>query len=241
MKKEFIINNETITIKIFPSMAEPSVGYTEFLLKNLSCQGKIAIDLGCGTGIIAIALVKRGFDLVYAVDIHEDYITATQYNTELNNVSEKIIALKSDLFKAIPQDIRFDAIIANLPSTPAWDKIPLYSQAGEDGRQHIDNMLRQAQNWLAPNGTIEFTHSSRISLEQTKQLMNELGYEYDEPISQLIKCKQHHYFELYPDYLEKLLSNNSIYVENGIIFEWNHIIKAYFSSNKDSNLIKVNK
>ena len=229
-EKYFDIGDHTIKIKIFPNMAEPSEGYTEFLLQNLECSGTTALDLGCGTGILAIALAKRGFKQVYAVDLHEDYIAATQYNSDLNGVSEEIIALKSNLFEAIPQDIRFDFIVANLPSTPAWDKIPLYSRAGEDGRSPIDTMLRQAPNWLTPEGTIQFSSSSRISLEQTMQLMTELGYEYTEPISQTVKCKQYRYFELYPEYFQELLSANRIYIDNGTIFEFVYIFQARLQS-----------
>ena len=207
-------------------MAEPSAGYTEFLLENLVGKGTNALDLGCGTGILAIALAKRGFKQVYATDLHEDYIAATRYNAERNGVFEQIIALKSDLFEAIPQDIRFDFIVANLPSTPAWDKISLYSRAGADGRGAIDTMLCQAQNWLTLKGTIQFTSSSRISLEQTMQLMEEQGYEYTEPISQTVKCKQYRYFELYPEYFQELLSANRVYIDNGTIFEWVYLFQA---------------
>lgn len=225
-EKYFYMDNITIKIKTFPNVAEPSAGYTEFLLENLVCKGKTAIDLGCGTGILAIALAKRGFKKVYAVDLHQDYIAATRYNAELNGVSEQIIALKSDLFEAIPKHIRLDLIIANLPATPAWDKIPLYSRAGADGRGPIDTMLRQAPNWLTPEGTIQFTHSSRISIEQTMQLMEKQGYEYTQPISRSVKCKQYRYFELYPEYFQELLSTNSVYIDNGTIFEWVYIFQA---------------
>jgi methylase of polypeptide subunit release factors len=226
--KYFHVGDNTIKIKIFPQMAEPSEGYTEFLLKNLECSGTTALDLGCGTGILAIALAKRGFKQVYAVDLHEDYIAATQYNLDLNGVSQQVIALKSNLFAAIPQDIRFDFIIANLPSTPAWEKIPLYSRAGEDGRNAIDSMLREAPNWLTPQGRLQFSSSSRISLQQTMQLMTEIGYEYSQPISQTVKCKQSHYFELYPQYFQELLKANRIFVENGTIFELVYIFQAKY-------------
>lgn len=229
-EKYFSIGDIPLKIKTFPNVAEPSVGYTEFLLENLVGKGTTALDLGCGTGILAIALAKRGFKQVYATDLHEDYIAATRYNADLNGVSEQIIALKSDLFEAIPQDIRFDFIVANLPSTPAWDKIPLYSRAGANGRGAIDTMLCQAQNWLTPEGTIQFTSSSRIALEQTMQLMEEQGYEYTEPISQTVKCKQYRYFELYPEYFQKLLSANRVYIDNGTIFEWVYLFQARFKT-----------
>ncbi|MGH7999757.1 MAG: 50S ribosomal protein L11 methyltransferase [Brasilonema sp.] len=225
-EKNFNIGDIIIKIQTFPNVAEPSVGYTEFLLENMVCKGKTAVDLGCGTGILAIALAKRGFQTIYAVDLHQDYIAATRHNAERNGVSEQIIALKSDLFEAIPQDIHFDLIIANLPATPAWDKIPLYSRAGEDGRRAIDTMICQAPNWLTPEGTIQFTHSSRISIEQTMQLMEEKGYEYTEPISRAINCKQSRYFELYPEYFQELLSANRVYIDNGTIFEWVYIFQA---------------
>ena len=224
--ESFNLGEITLTIQPFPNMALPSEGYTKFLLNHLKAQGKIGLDLGCGTGILAIALAKLGFEKVYAVDLHENYIAAAQYNANLNQVSSNIIALKSNLFEAIPPEIRFDFIVANLPSTPSWDNIPLYSRAGEDGREAIDTMLNQAVHWLTPEGTLQFTHSSRISLEKTMQLMDEQGYEYTQPIRQTIPCKQSHYFELYPDYFQHLLKTQGVYVQEGTIFEWVYLIEA---------------
>lgn len=65
--KFFQIGDANLKIKVFPNVAEPSEGYTKFLLDQLDCQGKTAIDLGCGTGILAIALAKQGFEKIYAV------------------------------------------------------------------------------------------------------------------------------------------------------------------------------
>jgi ribosomal protein L11 methyltransferase len=46
-----------------------------------------AIDLGCGSGVLAIVAAKRGFAPVLAVDADENAVAATRSNADLNGVA----------------------------------------------------------------------------------------------------------------------------------------------------------
>ena len=70
------------------------------LLQGLSPGA--CLDVGCGSGVIAIAAAKLGFDPVVAVDVDEQAIDATLRNVATNGVAV--------------QAFRADACVAPLPS-----------------------------------------------------------------------------------------------------------------------------
>ena len=75
-------------------------------IKNI----KNALDMGTGTGIIAIELAKRSFD-VTATDISNKAIRLAMLNIKKNNV--KVNIFQSDLFDKVSG--KFDLIVFNSP------------------------------------------------------------------------------------------------------------------------------
>jgi len=88
------------------------------LLSELTCAGMSALDVGCGSGILSIAMKKLGAK-VSACDTDEQAVTATQQNAEKNGVQIDQIWLgsvsslneQSSNKSAQPQ---FDLIVANI-------------------------------------------------------------------------------------------------------------------------------
>ncbi len=72
------------------------------------------LDLGTGTGAIALALLKD-FPEAQAVgtDVSEDALRTAQENAQRAGVAERFEAIRSDWFTAIPG--RFDVIVSNPP------------------------------------------------------------------------------------------------------------------------------
>ena len=71
----------------------------QWLLDNPnSVEGKVVADVGCGSGVVAIAAKIAGAKQVIACDNDPDALLATQANAELNNVS---LDYQSDLL-ALP-------------------------------------------------------------------------------------------------------------------------------------------
>jgi len=71
-------------------------------------------DIGTGSGCIAIALAKNGFNKVYATDISNSILNLAKQNAKLNKVFGKIKFLKGNLFQPI-QNLKIDIAAANLP------------------------------------------------------------------------------------------------------------------------------
>jgi release factor glutamine methyltransferase len=141
------------------------------LIKAMEVEGKEkALDMGCGTGIVALHLAKYGCD-VTAADINEKAIENTKINAEKNGF--KIKCVKSNLFSNIKE--KFDLIAFNPPYLPtknediAWD-------GGEGGIKIIKEFLKQARNHLNKNGKIYVVASSLTDIETLKE---EFGNIYD--------------------------------------------------------------
>lgn len=82
------------------------------LLEKQDITGKSILDLGTGSGILAIAAGFLGAGEVLATDIDPEALKVAEENIELNHM-EKIVTLKqSDLTEGL--DFKADIVVANL-------------------------------------------------------------------------------------------------------------------------------
>ncbi len=93
-------------------------------------QTKKVLDVGCGSGILAISAALLGCKDVLAVDIDDDAVQVAEENTALNGVSEKIKVAHGDLTKGI--DFKAHIIVANLMAD-------LVIMLSESAREHLED------------------------------------------------------------------------------------------------------
>jgi ribosomal protein L11 methyltransferase len=74
--------------------------------------GKTVLDMGCGTGVLAILAEMRGSKAIDAIDIDEWAYENTLENVERNGC--KYIRTIQGGAEAIPTDARYDLILANI-------------------------------------------------------------------------------------------------------------------------------
>jgi ribosomal protein L11 methyltransferase len=79
----------------------PSPGITDSLIGNPATAAPTAIDLGCGSGVLAIAAAKLGWPSVLALDYDQLCIDATIENARVNDV---------ELFGVRRFDLREEAV-----------------------------------------------------------------------------------------------------------------------------------
>ncbi len=145
---------------------EPSED-TFLLLKHLHC-GNRTLDMGTGSGIIAIECAKKGSKVV-AVDI--DPIAVENLRIESKKEDLKIDTRLSNLFENVPE--KFDTIIFNPPYLPGEAKdIVDYQWAGggKYGDETILKFLRQAKKHINKGGEILIILSSFNRIEEIAKM-----------------------------------------------------------------------
>jgi len=94
-----------------------------FILEN-NFEGKEVLDMGCGTGILAILASKRGASNVLAVDFDPICVESVIENKELNQVSNITASLGS---KEVIEEKHFDIIVANINRNILLDQFDVYA------------------------------------------------------------------------------------------------------------------
>lgn len=110
---------DDVVIALDPGMAfgtgtHPTTHLCLEALEDLTPKGGDVLDLGCGSGILAIAAAKFGAGTVLAVDNDPIAVEATVENREVNHVAEKIEAEVGSLDTVVASGRQFDLVAANL-------------------------------------------------------------------------------------------------------------------------------
>jgi len=115
---EKCITDSRYLIQINPGMAfgigshESSKICIELMEKHLTSRIKNLLDIGTGTGILAIAAAYLGVDSVLAIDIDSGAVEAARENVKKNGVSNKVIVRQGDLATDIGG--KYQVLVANL-------------------------------------------------------------------------------------------------------------------------------
>jgi methylase of polypeptide subunit release factors len=175
-------DTESIVVTTSPDVFYPtstSVLLLHAVRKNVGTAPKAILDLGCGSGIVAIALAKyvAPEGVVCASDISEEAVFLAQKNAEASNV--KVECRCGSLFEPW-LGMKFDLIVEDVSGMAEpiarisrWYPPQIHSEAGEDGTRWILNILAQAAAYLTPKGELFFpvltlSNEQRI-LEQARK------------------------------------------------------------------------
>ena len=161
---------------------------TEFLIeliKNKSDNPKKILDVGTGTGCIALMLKKLYPEsTVDACDISLEALDLAKENSEINNL--EINLFQSDLLNDV-EEVDYDVIVANLPYIPTNTLSSLESEVvdyeplvaldgGVDGLLYINRLIKEIEEKDITNLTlfleVDTSHATTIlnNLSHWKQV-----------------------------------------------------------------------
>lgn len=105
----------------------------EYIL-SMNLNGKLVLDMGCGTGILAFLAAKKGAAQLTAIDYDPVCYESTIENAALNNINNVNILCGGK--EVIPDEI-YDVILANINRNILLDQIDRYSQVLKSGGEIV--------------------------------------------------------------------------------------------------------
>ncbi|MGM5470912.1 methyltransferase [Flavobacteriaceae bacterium LMO-SS05] len=160
-----------ISVRVLPNVFPPHFTMsTKVLLDYLNVidlQGKTLLELGCGSGIIALYSASKGAH-VTAIDINQSALEQLKLDAKKNGIQLKII--HSNLFEHIHSN-NFDYIIINPPYYPK-QPINIEEQAWFCGEnfEYFQNLFKQLPNHLSTESKALMILSEDCELEIIKNL-----------------------------------------------------------------------
>ncbi|RDV14065.1 50S ribosomal protein L11 methyltransferase [Pontibacter diazotrophicus] len=130
---------------------------TTLMIENqltLDHQGKRVLDMGCGTGILAIMAGELGASEIVAVEIEDWTVENARENAELNNYGHIDVRLGGA--ETIEGEKPFDVILANINRNVLLEDMPAYKA------------VLKPEGWLLLSGF--YTEDLPVLQQRTEEL-----------------------------------------------------------------------
>ena len=138
--------------------------FAEFV-DRLDLRGKRVVDIGTGSGILALAAARAGAESVIAADINPSAALTAAENARANGFDDRVSALCCDLLSALAPRPLFDVILSS-PPKHAGEPRDLADRGWHAGLayRHIEALFEQSRARLRPGGRLYVMVSSDSDL-----------------------------------------------------------------------------
>jgi 16S rRNA (guanine1207-N2)-methyltransferase len=137
----------------------------------------VALDLGCGSGAIAVTLARRSPALaVWAVDVNERARALCATNATANGATNVVVAAPDD----VPVDVRFDLI---------WSNPPI-----RIGKPALHELLTSWLDRLTPDGRAVLVVHKHLGSDSLHRWLDDQGW----PTKRLTSAKGYRLLDVRP-------------------------------------------
>ncbi|MEI6100521.1 MAG: 50S ribosomal protein L11 methyltransferase [Eubacteriales bacterium] len=110
---------DDIVVEIDPGMAFGTGAHETTrmciaMLEEYLEQGNAVLDIGCGSGILAIAAAKLGAGAVLALDVDNVAVETARKNVAINHKENIVLVKRANILDETPTDARFHIVVANI-------------------------------------------------------------------------------------------------------------------------------
>jgi release factor glutamine methyltransferase len=160
-KKEFYGRTFRVNPNVLIPRAETEI-LVEAAVRRIDSPVEI-LDIGAGSGIISIILAIETGSAITAVEKSRRAMYVLKRNIASHGVMDRVIPFRANLFPPLKKP--FDMIVSNPPYVPMneWKQLEpgvrdyepkMALVAGEDGLLYIREIIRRADDFLKPGGTL---------------------------------------------------------------------------------------
>ncbi len=176
--QSFEFDGQALELELSEEVFQPTLTSRALARSMTIPDGACALDLGCGTGVLAILAARRGAACVHAVDVMPQACALARANAVRCGVGDRVHVSCGDLFESVAGR-KFDVIISDVSGVA--DEVarlsPWYPATiptgGHDGADHIVRLLRAAPAYLRPGGALYFATGSISNVRRTLDAAHE--------------------------------------------------------------------
>lgn len=147
-----------------------TISLRKWIASDGNVHGKRVLEIGPGTGLLALCCLAGGAESVTAIDVNPAAVANTLYNADRLKLADrlKVLLTQADRspFDEIDRDARFDLIISNPPwedgTIESVDQFALY----DPGLRLCDRLLGDSQNWLSPGGKLLLAYGAKTAIQR---------------------------------------------------------------------------
>jgi release factor glutamine methyltransferase len=151
--------------------------FAEFI-GRLDFGGKCVVDVGTGSGVLALAAARAGAEEVVAADINPNAALTAGENARANAVGDRVRILCCDLLSAFAPRPLFDVILSS-PPKHAGEPRDLADRGWHAGPHYRDiaALFDQSRERLKPGGRLYVMVSSDSDLDLFGSLIDRAGFQ----------------------------------------------------------------
>jgi len=163
-RKEFFSLEFEVSPAVLIPRPDSEIAVMECLALAKSLAAPRIIDIGTGSGNLAVAIAKHhGGASVAAVDKSADALAVARRNAEKHGAAGRIAFVQGDLFAPLAKEEPFDFVVSNPPYIPTSElpHLPvgvrdyepsLALDGGPDGYRVFERLIGEAAPFLKPGG-----------------------------------------------------------------------------------------
>ncbi|HWD20183.1 MAG TPA: peptide chain release factor N(5)-glutamine methyltransferase [Verrucomicrobiae bacterium] len=138
----------------------------KFLQSSAAGEGPLALDMGTGSGCLAIALTTHvPSAVICATDLSNEALALAAQNAAQHDVAARIVFRQGDGFAAVDPAARFHLIVSNPPYIPSAEIEQLDPEVrdfepraaldgGADGQDFYRRLAAEGRGFLRPGGRL---------------------------------------------------------------------------------------
>lgn len=184
-RKEFYSLPLTVTPAVLIPRPDSEFVVVEFLAVTKKIEAPRAVDVGTGSGCLALACAQQKKSARFiATDISDDALLVARANAQTHGLSDRVEFRQGRGLDPVRREEPFDVIVSNPPYIPTRviptlePGVRLYEphlalDGGEDGLRVVAPLISQAIALLKPGG----------------HLILEIGSDQEEPVRALIEAQ----------------------------------------------------
>ncbi len=186
-----------LKLTIAPGVFHPGFFFsTQFLLdylKRIDVQGLRLLELGAGSGLIALSMAGAGAQ-VLASDINPTAVEHLRRNARENQIPLTVI--ESDLFRDIPPQV-FDLVAVNPPYYPRTPRSAAeYAWYCGAELEYFRRLFPEMHPYLRPSSRVIMVLSEDCRIEEIRSLAEKNGYRVEQRLARRIWGEWNFIFEM---------------------------------------------